>query len=259
MRPRRLIFFLPVFFLLAFDSSLAVAQFGATLPSGVQSGAPDAVSFIKSAIETTNLTSPGTKPWHLRARYQQLDEKGAVKHQGTFEVWWAAPDSSKSTFTSPEFTRTTYRAGNLYYVRGDAGREPWIQNKVSSLVLAPLTFATSMTTEKDQTFGGVTFQCYSDEKPGPVGELFCFKDALPVPRLVISTQGGAITAQTSFNGIVRLHEHYLAKTIRLYELGTLLVQVDIDVVDPALTIDEAERSHLRMLRLSRSKSPNTES
>lgn len=112
--------------------------------------------------------------------------------------------------------------------------------------------------EKDMTLSGTAFQCYYQAADkltevlrdstgktttlSPSNQLFCFKRELPAVRLIASIHlnDGTVDSQTLFNQIVRVNQHYVSKSIRVISQGTPSVNVDIEQIDPALGVDEAE-------------------
>jgi hypothetical protein len=61
------------------------------------------------AAKTNGLIGDDMKPWHLKASWKMLDEKGGLTDQGTFEELWVSPKKFKRTFTGVAFTQSFYR------------------------------------------------------------------------------------------------------------------------------------------------------
>lgn len=57
------------------------------------------------AAKVNGLTADNVKPWHLRATYKLLDEKGNSTDQGVYEEFWVSPTKFKRTFTGNAFIR----------------------------------------------------------------------------------------------------------------------------------------------------------
>jgi hypothetical protein len=60
------------------------------------------------AAKTNSLTGADVQPWHLKATFTALDEKGNSTDQGPYEEFWASPTKYKRTFTGTAFTRIDY-------------------------------------------------------------------------------------------------------------------------------------------------------
>ena len=224
----------------------------------------DANEFMKRAAEATSLIEPDMKPWHLRAKYQQFQADG--NQQGTVEIWWAAPEEFKIAYTSPSLNTVEYRQGKETFFTGDTRKFFGLVDTVKNVLTHPLPEQTRLGelnfVEKDLTAGGISLQCYfggekdpanqpreflTDSKGerttlSPVTWSYCFKGTLPAVRMAEGAHlaEGAVDSQQVFNSTVRLHDHYLARSIRWDSHGKPWLQVDVEQDDPTLTIDEAE-------------------
>ena len=89
----------------------AFAQ-GAAAPNGAAPAAvtmpTDPKALMLLAAKTNGLTGPDVQPWHLKASFKLLDEKGNISDQGTYEEVWASPTKYKRAFISTAFTQTEY-------------------------------------------------------------------------------------------------------------------------------------------------------
>lgn len=225
----------------------------------------DPNEFIRAAAVATSLTEHDMKPWHLRARYQQFAADGTVKREGTIEMWWAAPDRFKAAYASPDFTRTEYLSGKDIYYTGQAEWPSSLEDEVRNLLLHPLPEEADLGdytfTEKDQTFGSTAFKCYFQlpKSPGMVREVvtnakgeqtmispvirdYCFLGAAPVVRIMqdVHPREGTVETGIAFNGIVLLAHHYVAKNVRWTTHGKPWINIDVEQVDPALTVVDAD-------------------
>ena len=125
---------------------------------------PDPSQFMKIAAESSSLIEHDMKPWHLRAKYQQLKPDGSLLHEGSIEIWWASDTELKTSYTGAEYSRLEYRSGTQTYFTGQENPPPSLENLVNNLLLHPLPEASRITRspfmEKDLTLSGTAFQCY---------------------------------------------------------------------------------------------------
>ncbi|HEY0796782.1 MAG TPA: energy transducer TonB [Acidisarcina sp.] len=251
-----------LFVLLLTCCLLTISAAAQTVPDSPAAADPSV--FMQTATAATSLVAADMNPWHLRAKYQQFGDDGLVKQEGTIEAWFASAEKSKITYSSAGTSHDEYRVDKRDYVTGQA-RWSALEETVRGLLLHPLpeesTLPDLVFVEKDLTLGGLTLQCYyqGDKVAGfppqmvltnskgektllsPVTWSYCFRDPLPAVRMAqgIHIAEGTIDSRQTFNEIVRVHDHYLAKSIRLANHGKPWIAVDVEQVDPTLTVDEA--------------------
>src|SRR5438128_860723 len=68
------------------------------------------------AVQESNLTSPGSKPFHLRATIAETGEPGSDYH-AKIEEYWVSPSKWRRTIESPDFSK-------VLVVNGDAKHGP---------------------------------------------------------------------------------------------------------------------------------------
>ena len=220
------------------------SQTPAAAPPLATPATPD--EFMRQAADAMSLTAPDMKPWHLRAKYKQFNVDGSVNREGVFEEWWASADHFKTTYTGANFSRTDYRSGQSAFYTGDDNMPKPIDFTSSNLLVHPLPyparFAILAFTSKGIGVGQNTLQCYVEEPKNAKTDLspaysYCFDQALPVARLSLERSG----TRTTWNGIVRIHGHYLAKRIQVAapKQDHPFITVDVEQIDPQLGIEEA--------------------
>ena len=89
----------------------------AQTPSAPPAGAKNAQAriLLARALVLNGLSSPGMKPWHMKATYE-IQEKFPpfFKQKGTFEEWWKGPDQWRRTYTAGRYTWTQWRVDRTH-------------------------------------------------------------------------------------------------------------------------------------------------
>jgi hypothetical protein len=89
-----------------------IAFVAVSIPSFAQDAAAtlptDPKALMLLAAKTNGLTGPDIQPWHLKATYKLLDEKGNITDHGTYEEFWASPTKFKRIYAGSAFVRIEY-------------------------------------------------------------------------------------------------------------------------------------------------------
>lgn len=135
------------FFLLSFlfasfavitDISRAQVGTAPAQPAVVPAMPSGPTELMKQAALVNGLDAPSIKPWHIKASYQVFGFDGKVKDEGTFEEWWAGPESSKIVYSGSKFHRTLYMTASGDYLVGDAGVLPPYLFLIRQAVVHPI-------------------------------------------------------------------------------------------------------------------------
>jgi TonB family protein len=95
----------------AFSSSISlICLLAFASAAGAQNAAlpTDPKELMLLAAKTNGLTGADVQPWHLKASYKLLDEKGNITDQGTYEEFWVSLTKFKRIFTGKSFSLTDY-------------------------------------------------------------------------------------------------------------------------------------------------------
>jgi hypothetical protein len=83
------------------------------LPSSLAASPGDAPSnLLSSASSFYQLTAQNQRPWHLKASYQEYDERGNPGEAGEYEYWWSAPGRFRATWTRKGVQASIWSSGN---------------------------------------------------------------------------------------------------------------------------------------------------
>jgi len=86
------------------------------------------------AIQQSQLTLPGSRPFHLKARVVESTNP-ASGYQAEIEVIWVSPDKWRRTITSPDFSQTLIANGDQRYEELKGDYYPlWLHTFVTALL-----------------------------------------------------------------------------------------------------------------------------
>ncbi len=93
---------------------------------------------VELAARRSQLTLPGSKPFHLKATIAELDSPDS-DYKAEVEMYWVAPDRWRRTIKSPEFSQTMIVNGENMSEQNQGDYFPWWLNDfvVAMFQLAP--------------------------------------------------------------------------------------------------------------------------
>ncbi|MCU1286924.1 MAG: hypothetical protein JWO13_3274 [Acidobacteriales bacterium] len=161
-------------------TSMRYLSFLALLCAVLSSAASDKGAEIpKRAIEQSQITLPGSQPFHLRAKVLEATNKNNEDYRAEIEEYWAAPNKWRRTVTTPTFSQTLIVNGDKVSeeLKGD-----YYPNWLHTLVDATFDQQASLKDiDLDQ----------SDDNPRIGGKLSCrrfaFRAGVPPQNNVFST------------------------------------------------------------------------
>lgn len=180
-------------------------------------------------------------PWHLKATYQLLDEKGSVRETGTMEEFYESDKSYKLSYSSPSFTQTDYSSESGLFRTGDPG---WPQG---ALAVVHQSFFPPFPTDdlinkgpldaREKSLGGAALSCVklgSELGEGYFG-LYCFDPS--APRLRIADIHHA-EMQTVYNDLVSVGGTYMARDTTFSVLGKAQLRIHVEQIELLPHVDE---------------------
>jgi len=98
--------------------------------------AEDVSKEVKKAVEQSTLDQPGTKPFHLKARFvPSLDRAGGPNRIGEIEIWWQSPQQWRREISSPEFHQTEIVNSGKVWEKNDGDYFPeWLRELAQAMV-----------------------------------------------------------------------------------------------------------------------------
>jgi len=79
---------------------------------------------LEVAAKRSQITLPGSKPFHLKATVAELDSPDS-DYKAEVEMYWVAPDRWRRTIKSPEFSQTMIVNGDKVSEQNQGGYFPW--------------------------------------------------------------------------------------------------------------------------------------
>ncbi len=197
-----------------------------------------------AASKINNLTTADTKPWHIKASFQILDDQGAVTDEGTYEEFWADATKFKRIFTGKAFAQTDYGSekGDM---RADAhGDVPTLlmnarYDLVSSLPSEEVILHQPYSAKPVET-SGLKLICLTTA-PGEDGRrifspTYCVGTSEPILRISADAMG---TTQTLHNRILRFEDRTIAGDLKLTRNGKPAVILHVESIENLVAASEA--------------------
>ena len=188
------------------------------------------------AARTNGLIGDGIKPWHLKATYTLLDEKGNVTDQGTYEEFWAAPVKYKLIFANRAGSRTEY--GTDSGVLNSDNETPVNTHDIRHQLLLPMPPANRIEnadlTLRHDIVEGEKLNCVKAANGNFSGFTYCLDAQTPALRAeAIGNE------QILRKNIISFQGHYIAGDMQLLYGDQASVVVHLDSIEALTTIDEA--------------------
>ena len=204
----------------------------------------DPAEILAAAAPFYDYSSAKLNPWHMKASYTLYDEKNKPTAQGTYEYWWVAPDTYRSTWKRAGLERTDWHVHGQHYSSGTGEPLLFSEKKLQSDLLTPLPDAGALDPDKvrfekrEQEFGKVKLPCVVVIKKMPYhGQLqnvpsglfptFCFEPDKPMLRVYYAFGATSVI----YNKMVRTQGLYLARDIAIFEGRARYLTASVDVVD----------------------------
>jgi TonB family protein len=204
----------------------------------------DPAALLALAAKKNGLQNAGSAPWHLKATYELLDDKGAVKETGTFEEFWVSEKLYKLSYTSPSFSQSDYSNEKGLFRTGSREWPDEATGMVRKTFFPPFPSEAGMAKYKvkmkEETLGGTPLKCVTVDMDVPAGSPlvemhYLTKDA-PIQRIGVTLWG---TYETVYNQMSMFRGIYLARDMKVARLNKPLVHVHIDALESLPKIDEA--------------------
>lgn len=214
----------------------------------------DPKALMLLAAKSNGLTGDDVKPWHLKASFKLLDEKGNTTDQGTYEEFWASPTKYKRSFASAAFVQTDYGTEKGVLRTGARDSAPGLLTRIRNEVISPIPLdqewiERSTKDPRKRKPGATGLLCFTETgTTGPVpgqrfiGSTYCLDADRPILRMVLSTWGYGRSLR---NNIVKFQDHYLPEDLEDFgenaspKAGSILT-AHLDLLETLRTINEAD-------------------
>jgi TonB family protein len=227
-------------------ASLALGQTAAT-PSPAASAAQttpaqasdtvemptDPATLLALAAKKNGLQNLTSTPWHLKASYEVLDEKGGIEDQGTYEEYWISAGKYRVSYSGPKFNQVFIANEKDLYRQGDAGTPRGPGSIVGSTLrgFSPPSDENKLNLSLDErNLGGVKLKCITlgAKGPGQVPPVDCLDYDRPILRLRATANG---YLQTLFNNIAVFDGAYVARNIEVRSGTRTILHVLINALE----------------------------
>ena len=209
-----------------------LAFISAALPCTGQQAAPqpglpsDPHAILDAARPLYDFSASDLKPWHFKATYQLYGENETPTETGTFEYWWAAPDTWRTSWTRSNASYTYWQLpGRNSAHSGSADVLSYAESKLKSALLSPLpserTVNAGNTQLEKRAYGKDTgaLQCVmvgikmEETSTAPIGlfPTYCFMAQKPVLAAYFAFAAPII----EFNQIVKVQNRYFPKQVTI--------------------------------------------
>jgi TonB family protein len=201
----------------------------------------DPKALMLLAAKTNGLTGDDVKPWHLKASWKMLDDKGGIKDQGTYEEFWVSPTKYKWILTGSAFVQTEYGIKNDILWTGQIYGLPNLVAEIGTQFVSPMM--SSQTDEhvssdlQQRTFGDSILACLSMRDVGgsTYGPIWCLDSDKPILQVVVLPQGVRVVR----NSIFSFESSFIARDLQFIYQGNLVLSAHLDSIEKITTIDES--------------------
>jgi TonB family protein len=228
---------------------LIAAIAGAQTPAPQSTMAPapplpkEPAEIFAAAAPLYDFVSPALKPWHMKVSYQLYDDQGKPGAQGSYEYWWASPDTYRSTWTRPGMEHTDWHVNGQHSSLGNGESLEFFERKLQSDLLSPLPKPEDLDPEKirfdrqQQNFGTVKLPCvmvihkmplngHVQTVPMGMFPTFCFDPGHPMLRAYYAFGSTSVI----YNKIVSMQGIYLSKELAIFEGKRRVLTATVDSV-----------------------------
>lgn len=95
------------------------------------------------AVEQSNLTTPGSAPFHLKAKIVETTNPDST-YKGEVEEYWVSPEKWRRTISSPGFSQTLIANGDQISEQNKGDYFPWWLNDLITAIFDPLPMLDSL-------------------------------------------------------------------------------------------------------------------
>jgi TonB family protein len=206
----------------------------------------DPVALLQLAWQQNGLHGPDIQPWHVRATWTEVDDKGQATDTGTWEEWWAGENKYKISYTNGTFQQTLFVTDQGLFVSGSADAPSWAFARVQEAMTSPIPelqhHSKSSWHEQRQKRGPIEITCAEQlalppfpTVPASPGDQYCFADELPALRVYVRARG-----ETTMDSLVRFQGRYLARKVRVLEAGLPETDIAVDQIERMPSVTDAD-------------------
>ena len=186
----------------------------------------DPAAALLLASKANGLGGEGLKPWYLKAHYQTYDAQGKPAAKGVFELYWAAKDHYRVSYTSDAFTQTSYRTPNGDYRVGSTADVPYAESLIWGELMNPIEVwdKAPKTELHEKKIGQLPLACLEIAVPrSPLVSSYCMDTQQAILRMM--TSDGYVSA---YNKIASFQHRFVSDAISLRDGAQPVLELAID-------------------------------
>jgi TonB family protein len=201
----------------------------------------DPQEIFAAARPLYDFSAPSVQPWHMKVSYQLYDNSGKPSDTGTYEYWWAAPDTYRSSWSRPGVSQTDWHVKGRHSRAATGQPLTFFERKLQSDIFDPLPKPEKLDPEKvrldrqEQKFGSVKLSCVmlipkmplnGHVQQVPLGEFptYCFGEDHPILRAYYAYGATSVI----YNKVVQAQGVYLPKEIKIQDGDRLVLTATVD-------------------------------
>jgi len=194
-----------------------------------------------AAVRLNNLTGPDVKPWHIKATYRLLDDKGSVADEGVYEELWAGPVKSKRTFTGKSFTQTDYLTSGGMFRSGPHEDVSQLLFDLRRELVTPLFSVGFKNGEpyisKPVDVNGMKLLCLQVNMLPSNGILNCVSIDKPILRISVYASDHL---QILHNRILNYQNNYLAGDLKIVRDEKPVLIASVEQIEPLEPLNDSD-------------------
>jgi TonB family protein len=230
--------------LLFLMASTAIAHISAPTPAPAAPLSKEPAEIFAAAAPSYDFASPALKPWHMKVSHQLYDDHNKPSAQGSYEYWWASPDTYRSTWSRSGMEQTDWYVNGQHSHAGSGEPLEYFERKLKSDLLEPMPKAEDLDPEKfrlerqQQSFGTVKLPCvmvihkmplHAQVQTVPLGMFpnYCFEPQIPVLRVYYAFGSTSVV----YNNVVRFQGVYLPRKLGILEGKRKVLTATVDSIE----------------------------
>lgn len=195
----------------------------------------DPVTLLQLAWQQNGLHGSDLQPWHLRATWTEVNQKGQATDAGVWEEWWAGDTKYKISYRAGNLRQDLFVTDHGSFVSGSPDAPNWNFSLVQAMVTNPMPNPEQIRSSKwsmtYQKYGGIENTC-AEEKGA---DEYCFANGLPILRIYRDP-----VAAIGIDSPVLFQGRYVARQIRILQRGLPEIDIAVGQIDPIRVVDAAD-------------------
>jgi TonB-like protein len=233
----------------------SIASSGSIVPARIPVKKP--AEILQFASANNGVDVPSAKPWHVKLKYEQFDEKGAEVHSGSIDEYYVAPKRYRLSFAADDLKQTDVATETGLYRTGDQRWPDMVELQVMDEALRPfyrldlhgrctwsLKDPCTRPDKVNWRVGDLKLHCIiidrTDERISDSAlPKYCFEnDTVPLRY----TRGRGWD-ETIYNKFIVFQDRYVALEILVTRLGKPFLKIHIQLLESLTRTDDALLTH----------------